>query len=164
MRLNPHIKKTPRPTRRFWPQGPVGLLRYRLLEHAIDFLVRRIDRGLSSLRRRQRLVGGALRAARSLGSLVRGALGRAGRARSGISRRLRCVYFRLQLADLLLQAVDITLHRLEVSAAGERNDRNGRGQLHYDTLVHFQPLLTCTGLKPHRTERFRCGTILRLPT
>ena len=63
-------------------------------------------RGLRSLGRRQRLVGRALRTAGSLRSLVGRTLRSAGRARSSIRRRLRRIHLSLQLADLLLQAVD----------------------------------------------------------
>ena len=59
-------------------QGPIELLRNRLLEHAIDLLVGRIDRRLRSLRGRQRLVGRALRTAGSRGCLTRRTLRSAG--------------------------------------------------------------------------------------
>jgi hypothetical protein len=38
----------------------------------------------------------------------------------------------LKLRDLLLQSIELSLHGLEVGAAGERYDRNGRRQLHDD--------------------------------
>src|SRR5579864_5523498 len=83
--------------------GSIELLRDRLLEHAIDLLVRRIDRRLGSLSSRQRLVRRALRTAGSLRRLAGRALRGAGRTRSRIRRRLRCIRLSLQLGNLRLQ-------------------------------------------------------------
>jgi len=47
----------------------------------------------------------------------------------------------LQLAYLLLETIDVRLQWLEVLSAGEREDRSGRRQLHYDCLIHSNPLI-----------------------
>jgi len=116
------------------------LLRDGLLEHAVNLLVDRFDRGRIRLRCGQRLVRRALRAGSGRLGGSSGAVGG-----GGIARGLRRVA--LQLADLRFQIVDLSLDRLQVLATREckdacRGDRGlqGGGQIHINIplgLIHW---------------------------
>src|SRR5580698_6103695 len=65
------------------------LLGHRLLEHAIDLLVGRINTSLRGLGSRERLVGSALSSGGSLGSSLRVGLGLRSGIRIGLVRNVR---------------------------------------------------------------------------
>ena len=136
------LKKTPRKSRRFLARHGAGqfggsnLLRDRLLEHAIDLFVRRIDARLGSLRGSQRLVRRALRGSggRRGGSGVRGRLGGGGGSLVVLSLVGREIS--LQGSRLRLEGVHLGLQRLEVDATSECNNSGRGSHIHQNCLVH----------------------------
>src|SRR5579862_2219467 len=90
------------------------LLRNRPLEHPVDLLVGRIAAGLARMRRRQRLVGRALRTAGRLA-------GRLGSAVGLISLALGSRDVALRLSQLRLQIRNLCLQRLEIRTGGQAN-------------------------------------------
>ena len=92
----------------------MSLLRYRLLEDAIDLFVDRFDGRLIRLRERQRLVRSALRAGSGRGGGVGGRL-----CSSGLAGRLCRIG--LQFAYLGFQVIDLRLNRLQIGAAREND-------------------------------------------
>src|SRR5580765_3570519 len=116
--------------------GGSNLLRNRLLEHAIDLLVRRIDTRLGSLGGSQRLVRRALRGSggRRGSSGVRGRLGGGGGGLVVLS--LVGSQIGLQRSRLRLEGVHLGLQWLEVDATSECNNSGRGSQLHQNCLVH----------------------------